>query len=795
MQPASNFIMMGSYLKVGYRNVIRNGATSLINMLGLAIGVASVVTIFVFGDQFFHTDDFQLKSDRIFEITNVVNRNNKAVTLSDVPTLLAPALEQEVPGIEASVKFQSASGFVRYRDVVFSQYLYFVDNSFFNVFNFPVLEGNDNALATRNSIVLNKTMAEKYFGTQSALGEIMSIKFRNDVKEDFIVTAVVDPPPNNTMSFGFLLPMDVYEDLYPESIASWSSMARAAFVLMKPGHSFDEVAAQFDKFVKLQNQSSPEWMTEKFTYYAFPSLSTRSWEIEDGVVGSGNPQGVIALFCIAFMLLLLACFNYMNIAIATITSRLKEIGIRKVIGGRRKEIIWQFLVENLVLCLFAVSTGVLISYFFFMPGLNQLVNYPIPFAFSSLSLMIFFFGGLLIFVVGASGVYPAFYISGFQPVSILKGKEKFGQRSRFSRVLLTAQFILAFTTIVGCFVFVDNSFYLKNKDWGYKHDQIISVMTANNEQYQKLRDLVSTNKSIAGFAGSVNHIGRAVNYSSLEKEGSRIEIVTLKVGFDYLKTMNVNLLKGRYFDESIQTDKVESVIVNENFVSSMGWKDGVNQTFTMDSVKRVVIGVVRNFNYRNFYHPILPVMFFIAPENEFKFLSIQVEAGSINETNDWLKESWNKIAPDDPYEGRLQNDVFYDWAQNNEGEVKLMIFIASMALTLSSLGLFGLVSYNITRRMREFSVRKIFGASVMQIFKLMNRDYVWILGISFLLGAPAGFYLMESLLHLVYAEPQSAGFIPFISAISIMFITVAITVGLQMRRIVHENPSATLRNE
>jgi ABC-type antimicrobial peptide transport system permease subunit len=597
------------------------------------------------------------------------------------------------------------------------------------------------------------------------------------------------------MNFDFLIPMEVYRDLYPIDPKSWSSMTAATFVLMKPNHSFSEVTGQFDKYVKLQNQSSPEWMTQFFSYYDFISLRTRSWEIEDGVVGPGNPQGVMALLSIAFMLLLLACFNYMNIAVATITTRLKEIGIRKVVGGRRKEIVLQFLIENLVLCLFALGAGILISYAFFMPWLNNLVDYAIPFSFSSGYSMLFFFIGLIFFVVVVSGVYPAVYISGFQPVTILKGRERFGQRSKFSRVLLTAQFVLAFTTIVGCFVFVDNSFYLKNKDWGYKHDQVIFVSAANNQQYQKLRDAASTNKNILSFAGSVNHVGSSSNYTSLNKEGIRMEMVTIKIGFDYLRTMDINLLRGRYFNETIQSDKVESVIVNENFVKTMGWENGLNRTFEFDSVKRVVIGVVRNFHYRNFYHPILPVMFSIAPGNEFKFLTMKVVEGSINQTQDWLQSNWKKIAPDDPYRGQMQDDVFNDWSRNNEGEMKLMFFISGMALILASLGLFGLVSYNITRRQKEFSVRKVFGANVLSIFKLMNRDYVWILGIAFVIGAPAGLFLMNSLIQLIYVDPQSAGFIPFALAILLMIITVAITVGVQMRRIVKENPASTLRSE
>lgn len=788
-------IMLKSYLLIGLRNALRNGVTSFINTFGLAVGIAAAITIFIFADQFLHTDDFQLKRDRIYQVTNLVNRDNHKVTLSDVPMALGEALQNDVPGIEKIVRMELGDGAVRVGNTVFSEELYFVDSSFFSVFNFPFVEGDGTALDSKKSIAITQKMATKYFGDKACLGETISIKFSADRMEEFIVTAVVDQPANNTIYFNFLLPIDVYFDLRKEQVNDWRYLTDGLFVLMQPDHTGEEMESTLERLVTLQHASSPEWLTERFKVYSYESLSNQAHEIESGLAGPGNPLGIYVLGVIAFILLMLACFNYMNISVATVSTRLKEIGIRKVIGSSRKEIMKQFVIESFMLCTFSLLVGLMISYFFFMPWLNILMDYEIPFAFSSTQSLVYFFVSLLLLIVIVSGVYPATYISNFKPVSILKGKEKFGQRSMFSRILLTVQFVLSFMTIVGCFVFIDNSFYLSRKDWGYNHDQNIVIPLASPTQYLPLRDLVSTQKHIVSYAGSKNHIAWWNPRSSVEQAGQRYEIVSYKIGFDYLETMNVRLMAGRLFDKEIQSDAIESVVVNEKFVSTMGWQKPIGQLFEYDSVKRMVIGVVQNFHYDDFYRDILPVMFSIAPEENYNYMSIKVEAGNTLATEAWLREVWKKVAPDDPYEGAFQDKAFSNWKRNNGQETKLLIFIATLATLLSCLGLFGLVSFNITRRLKEFSVRKIFGANTLQVFRLMSLDYVWILSIAFIVGAPTGFFLMDALVHQIYKEPQAAGPAPFIIAVLLMIVTVAFTIGSQLKRVAEENPAKTLRSE
>ncbi|HWA35102.1 MAG TPA: FtsX-like permease family protein, partial [Cyclobacteriaceae bacterium] len=407
----------------------------------------------------------------------------------------------------------------------------------------------------------------------------------------------------------------------------------------------------------------------------------------------------------------------------------------------------------------------------------------------------YFFFGLLLFVGLVSGAYPAVYISSFTPIKIFNGREKFSQRSLFSRILLTMQFVLAFTAIVGAFVFIDNAVYQKNKDWGYGHSLVIVVPVANHSQYLALRDKVRNAKHFESLAGAANPIGEQNTQVSFDHLQQRIQTVFYQVDFDYLETMDVRLKEGRTFDRTIQSDHGESVIVNEAFVAAMGWTNPLSNDFEFEGKKRYVIGVVKDFHYNGFYNPIGPAMFMTTGEDNLRFLAVRTGSENFFAAEDELKKMWHEVAPDDPYLGYRQDSVFDDFHNDNNSNIKLLSFVSTVAVILACLGLYGLVSYNITRRLKEFSVRKVFGANTRQIFGLMNRDYVWILAIAFALGAPAGFYLINVIIHQIYPEPKATTASPFLIAVGLMAVTVAITIGSQLRRVVKESPAMTLRND
>jgi ABC-type antimicrobial peptide transport system permease subunit len=789
--------MFKSYFISGIRSMLRNIVPSSINIAGMSVALGCAITIFILIDSFYNLDTMHKKGDRIYLVMDQVKGGDETESWSSSPYLLGPALQSDHPGVESVVRIERHRGVsVRKDDKVFSENVWFVDPEFLNMFSFGIQSGDPRALRDKNNIVITVGMAEKYFGEEDPIGKMVSIKFNETLKEVFTVAAVAERiSDNSSMSFGFLLPMAKWEDLKIKDLETWKTFTSSTFVLMKEGHSPHELSALLAKYKKIQNAANERWKIRDFEMIPLFDVAERSWSIVDSLSWSNFPGAMVGQAVIAIFLVLLACFNYMNVSVASVSTRLKEIGIRKVIGGGKKEIIQQFLTENLVMCTLALLVGCAISAFVLVPGFNTLFPIKVHFSFSSNETFFFFFGGILLFVALVSGAYPALYVASFNPVKILRGKEKFGSKSVFSKILLSMQFVLAFTTIVGCFVFVAAGDYFEDKDWGYDQSQTVVVQIQNKEQYLGLKDELLRQKSVVGLAGAEGHVGHSGLVVPLKAGEQNVNVQEFGVGFDYLEVMGIRLKAGRFFDKRLQSDKMESVVINELFAKKMGWVDPVSQTFEYDSVKRYVVGVVEDFYANDFFSRIEPTLFHIVPEEKFRYVVTRAVPGSAGEVKDITLETWKKIAPDDPYKGFYQSESFDQFYNSNHGNNKVLYVIAGAAVFLSCMGLYGLVSYNLTRRLKEFSVRKVFGANLFQIFRLMNGDYIWIVLIAFLIGAPAGFYLIETIIRSAYPETIPTRVWPFGSTILLMLVTVAVTISTQLSRIAKENPTTTLRSE
>lgn len=789
--------MFKSYFISGVRNITRNIVPSSINIVGLSIALACAVTIFLMTDSYYHRDTFHEKGDRLYLLMNKMKSADDVENWARSPYLLGPSLKDGHSAVESIVRVQRDRVTIKHGDIVFSEPVWFVDPDFFHAFSYPLLHGPVSALSDRNNIILTEDMAVKYFGRTEVVNEELSVKFNNEEKKVFKIGAVLKRIPHrSSMSISFLIPMQNWEDLIdPGPGIQWRTWAGSTFVLIKEGRRPDELDNLVEKLKRVQNEANDKFQVRAIEWIPIDQVGERSYDIMYSLSWSNIPAAMITLGAIAVFLVLLACFNYMNVAVASVSTRLREIGIRKVIGGGKKEIIQQFLLENMILCTCALVIGTGIAYSLMLPGFNALYPIHIPFEFSSNGVMFAFFGGLLLTVALISGAYPALFVSSFSPVAILRGKEKFGSKSLLSRILLGIQFTLSFTTVISCLVFINSSRHFEQKDWGYGHSQQLFTAIKNIEQYHALKDVVSQNKNIVSFAGAESHFGYAEHNTTVDVLESQVNVVRMEVGFNYLETMDVKLKEGRFFDEEIESDKKESVIINETFARKMGWKDPLNRTFDFDNVTWQVIGVVADFNYREFYERIEPVMIHIGGENKFRYLVIKAEPGSLIQVDAFLRKSWSAIAPDDPYEGLFQDDVFQQFFRSNRSNDTIMYFLSAVALVLACMGLYGLVSYNLARRLKEFGVRKVFGANLIHIFRLMNRDYIWIVLTAFAIGAPAGFYLMGLMIEAAYPEHIPIGMWPFIVAMGVMTLTVAVTIATQLRRVSRQSPAVTLRNE
>jgi putative ABC transport system permease protein len=617
--------MIKSYIVAGLRNSIRNLTSSLINIVGLSVALACGITVFLLLDSYYNRDSFHEKGDRLYQVINKMKSGDRVENWSRTPYLLGSSLRDDHTAVESMVRIQCDRLNIRHGDVVFNEPVWFVDPDFFDVFSYRLHSGSINVLSDKKNIVITADMAIKYFGHTDAIGEELSVKFRGDEKIIFKVGAVLERfPDNSSMSTNFLIPMENYVDLLqPKHSYEWRKWADATFVVLKKNHMPSELNASNNKYIKIQNEANDKYQMQTVEWVPIREMGERSYDIIGALAWSNIPASMILIGIIAGLLVLLACFNYMNVAVASVSTRLKEIGIRKVIGGSRKEIVQQFLIENVALCCFALGAGTFLSYSLLLPGFNALYPIHVPFTFSSTGMLIGFFGGTLLFVALVSGAYPALYVASFNAIKILKGKEKFGSKSFLSKSLLTVQFIISFTTVVAGLVFVNSSHYWEKKDWGYDHANHVFVTIHNEEQFNALKDRVASDKNVISYAGTESHFGYANHTTTVNVGDEQVNVFRFEVGFNYLQTMNVKLKEGRFFQRNIASDSKESVIINEAFVKKMGWTNPLNRYFEFDNIKWYVVGVVEDFYYAEFYSKVDPVMIHIGPEEKFRYLAIK----------------------------------------------------------------------------------------------------------------------------------------------------------------------------
>lgn len=787
--------MIRSYLITGFRNMIRNIMTSMVNVIGLAVALGCAVFIYVLLDSYYNLDAMHTKGDRIYLLANHIKDGDVEKIWAPSPTLSAGVLKEN-SAVEQTVRVERGRGSVRVGDNVFPERLWFTDPSLLDIFSFRIVQGDRRALYNPNNIIITQEMAIKYFGDLDPIGKPLSIKFSDTEKLEFVVGAVAeDIPANSSMYFAFLVSMERRETMPSKPDDDWIHFETQTYVLMKEGASVAQLAPSLEAIIKTQNAVKPAYPIQKIELVQMPDVAQRSPDMQDSLSWGNAAAAMVAFAVVGTFLVLLACFNYMNVAVASVSTRLKEIGVRKVIGGGKKELIQQFLIENLMVCAVAMIGGTALAYFVLVPGFDSLYPVRIAFEISSFTNGLMFFGSLLLGVAIISGSYPAFYVASFSAVKILKGKEKFGNKSMLSKILLGAQFTLSVTTMICCLVFVWAGYYFEQIDWGYNHEQTIGVPIISKQQFVELRNRSLQQKDIVSVAGAYQHVSKGASDANISVNGKPYNMTWFPVGFNYIEAAGLRLIAGRTFDEKLDSDKTEAVIINESFAKTMGWENPVGQYIVFKEKRQYVIGVVEDFHYDNFFESVAAVMFTIVPEDKFGFVIVKAAAGRTNVVFDFLKDEWKKVAPDDPWRGFLQDDAFRDFFISNHANNVVGYFISGIALLLSCMGLYGLVAYNLTRRLKEFSVRKIFGASLIQIFRLMNGDYIWIVLAAFAIGAPLGSYLIDMVIKAAYPDPIPVDYTPHIVTGVMMLVTVAITVSTQLRRISRESPTVTLRSE
>jgi len=766
------FILGASYIKIAFRNIIKNKTFSLISIAGLALSVSCFTLPFLFINSNNRIDLFHEHLDEIFYVENRLGKSGGGELWGVSPLPLGPALKQNYPQVSDYIRVNRDSGTVRIKGRIFKEVIYFVDHKFLEVFTFPLVTGNKNALNNRNSIIITDRYAEKYFNDQNPVGKELLIINGDKFKESFVIGGVVKKPPVlSSLEFDILIPHERLKEWRGIDLNDWSQWTHTFLRLKKKEDIAVLKKHSFEKFIQLQNQAEKSWPVLSFQFESFADLSKHADQV-NGAIGWGFPHmAIIGLSFGGLMILILGCFSYINIGIVTGARRLREIGIRKVLGSSRLKLIVQFLGEHTLICLAAIVLGAFFTDIFVLPFYNGLFNPPLKLDLLHNHNLWFFYGITLLVTVIGSGGYPALYVSRFKPVSIIKKIQKVGGGSKIVNLFLSFQFILTFLIIGTSMIFIQNATYQKNIDWGYNQQQVINVPLDGKTQYEVYKNAIRKNSNIISISGARNHIGRSWDVKVVQYNGEDYRIPSFAVGPYYLNTLQVRLKKGRTFRRDLVRDD-HSIVVNKKLVRAMGWEKAVNQSIEIDGQSYQVIGVVEDFFIQPFgggvKEPIKPVIFRLCNPKDFRYLSVRVKAGKVVQTANVLENTWKRLFPFQVYEGFYQDSIWAWIYRENTGIYKLSSFIALIALIISCMGLFGLVSVSIIRRLKEISIRKVVGASIINIVKLLNKNILKIIIISSIIAIPLCYIMMDWYLDYCYAFRTPITVWPFIIAALVM---------------------------
>ncbi len=790
--------MMQNYFKTSSRSLLRNPLNSFINVFGLSLAIGFCILGYAFARWTINTDQFHENKNSVYLVTYKAQRNERLQEYGKSPRPLGELMQQDFPQVKRMCRIEDEPVVVKYQDLVFHENVRYADPSFLEMFTFPMKWGSAASLKDINSIILNEEMSQKYFGDSNPIGETILLKFGSSKSKAFKVSGVAKKFPDaHTIDFNFLIHFENIQTLKSNyRIDDWSKMVNATFVQVEQAEDIADMQQRMNKYKEAQNRlAEPDWAIAEFGFQPLATLHIQSETIQDDISASSSDNYSAIMFQVAvgLVMLILACLNYVNIAIVSAAKRLKEIGVRKTIGATRNVMIVQFLTENVVVTSVALVIGLALGLLFFIPWMESMFHFSMEFSWTDPTLWMYlpailFFTGIL------SGIYPAFYISRFEIVTILKGTLQFGKRNPLTKVFLGLQIVLALLLITSAVLFTQNSNYVADRSWGYNQHQAMYVAVPNYSGFDQLRTAFSQNPNVISLAGAAQHLGKG-NLNTIIRLGSRNESVDeLAIDAQYLETMGIQLLAGRNFKDQSENDK-RSIIVNELFVATLNLSEPVGSSIKIDSVSYDIIGVAKDFHSYNFFEKLKPTIFRVADSSAYRYLAMKIMPGKEREAYQQMQSKWSELYPEVPFAGGYQEDVWGNYYTTMNNHARFWKVIAFMAIVLASLGLYGLITLNVSGRIREFSIRKVMGAGAGSLSFTISKNYLLLIVISIAISAPLTFELMKAMFDFAYNYHMPITFTSVLIGIAILVIVLLATISTQIRKVVKANPVQGLKVE
>ncbi|HEY8915403.1 MAG TPA: ABC transporter permease [Chitinophaga sp.] len=792
--------MIRNFFKVAYRNLLRNKGFSAINITGLAVGMAAAILIFmwIYDEQSY--DGFHKNKDRIYEVWNRVAIEGKVTCWNTVSAPTARAVEKDLPEIERTVRADSYGNLlfsVGEKKVLKSGMV--VDTGFLQVFSFPMIKGNPlTALNDVHSVVLTESTAKSLFGNDDAIGKIIRI----ENKDNYTVTGVVkDPPANTRFQFDYLLPWSYIK--YGEGQDyGWNDNSTPTYVLLKPNVNH---AAADRKVKDLRQHYSDDAKTMKWELFLYPLERWRLYSsFTNGVEDNGGRSTFIKIFSIiAGLILLIACINFMNLSTARSEKRAKEVGIRKVVGAQKSTLIGQFIGESVFIAFLAGMVAIILVWVS-LPAYNQLTDKKLSLDYGNIYTWLAFIGFIL-FTGLLAGSFPAFFLSSFQPVKVLKGTFKKANALVTPRkVLVVLQFTSAIVLIICTIIVKQQIDYARNRETGYNKDNLVYIFMTGT--IPKNYTLIKNELLESGIARSITRTNSPLTERWSNGWGQNWEgkDPNDKTTFDrYLSdeglgvTAGLQFVQGRDFDLKQYPTDSTGLIINESALKVMKFKDPIGKVVGDLGINWHIVGVIKDFILTSPYEPTRPILICGAKSSFMTFQVIQIKLNGSNATTKNLAKAatiFRKYNPEYPFEYKFVDDSYAQKFENEQRQGTLAALFAGLTIFISCLGLFGLAAYMAENRIREIGVRKVLGASITGITTLLSKDFVKLVIISFIIAAPLSYWCMDKWLQ-SYEYRVSIQWWVFALACCLSIAIAILTVSYQAIRAAMANPVESLRKE
>ncbi len=792
--------MLRNHLLILFRNLNKNRLFVLINIAGLSIAIGCCVVgyfNFDFNNSF---DEVHLNSEFIYRVNSVREYQGKSTAYGLVPLPLGETIRQNVKDVEMVSRVSGSWMNMQLGDEIFTTNSSYVDADFFKMFTFEFIYGSAVAMTDKSKIVISDQLATRYYGNENPIGKAITHLVRSDLKKEYEIVGVYKfPETNSSFDKDLFALYDNYWDVSAEleNGTSWKTRSTLFVYVTNP----DRIAAiedQIKPYTENNNKVREDFLIQEFKLDQLRGMAVRDVVERRPGTNTRNASPLSAVIGCAVMgviMLLIACFNLTNTSIALSSKRLKEIGIRKVMGSMRKQLILQFIGETMVICIIALLLGIVLADSFLLPSFNQLwpymkleANYFEKPEFLMVMIGVLFFAGLV------AGSYPAFYVSKFQPTAILKGKQQFGGNGIATYIFLGLQLVFSLAGIVCSVAFVDNARFQRDFDMGFNKDGVIYTFVDNRSEFETYRNSLAGNTDILSISGSPHHVHSSFYNDPIKHDGQEIETNIMDVGDDYLKTVGMTLLEGRDFIKDSETDRKESIIITEELARKFGWDKPIGkEVIWMDTVKLYVVGVIRDIY--SLWEPLEPMMIRYANPEKINFVVVNAKTDKVHDVNSFMEKKWKATFPNRLYSPKYMNAGAIEANQVNKNILIMFLFEGGVALLLSITGLYTLVSLNIIKRMKEIGVRKVLGASIVNISRIINTQFIIILVIACLAGTYIGMFMSDLLMGSIWDHHRSPTVITALLSCVLLITACILSVAVKTYKAARMNPVDVLRSE